>query len=110
MEAGKRSEYYEAIVQLRNPNQEIVNCIRNAVARRDDVFIAKEVPLKTGIDFFISSQKFAHQIGKILKKSFKGELVESRKLFAQDRQTSRVLYRRTVLFRVEEPKEEVESD
>jgi NMD protein affecting ribosome stability and mRNA decay len=98
----QRSEYYEATLQLRNPSQEAINCVLNAVEKRNDVRIAKIVEHKTGIDILLSSQKFAHQIGKILKKSYKGELVESKKLYGQDRQSSRILYRRTVLFRFDQ--------
>lgn len=99
MKEEKPDRYYEAIIQLRNPNQEAVNCVINAIRKRKDVFIAKQVDHKTGIDLYISSQKFARVIGKLLKKSFKGELVESKKLYGQDRQSSRILYRGTVLFR-----------
>lgn len=99
MEHKRRQEYYEAVLQLRNPNEEAINCVVNAIEKRNDVHIAKTVWLKTGIDIYISSQKFAHTLGKILKKSYKGKLVESRTLYGQDRQSSRILYRRTVLFR-----------
>lgn len=102
MQNPKHPDYYEAILQLRNPHQEAINCIRNAVAGRTDVFIAKEVRQKNGgIDFYISSQRFTRSLGKKLKKSFKGELVESKKLFGVNRLTSRTLYRGTILFRIE---------
>ena len=92
-------QYYEAVLQLRNPNKEAIKCIINAVDKRKDVFIAKQVELKTGVDFYISSQRFTRSLGKLLKKSFKGKLVESRKLYGLDRQRSRQIYRGTVLFR-----------
>ena len=95
----RRQEYYEAIIQLRNPSEEAINSVANAIEKRNDVHIAKTVPLKTGVDIYLSSQKYAHTLGKMLKKSFKGELIESKKLYGQDRQTSRILYRRTILFR-----------
>ena len=94
-------QYYEAVLQLRNPNKEAINCIVNAVEKRKDVFIAKQVKLKTGIDFYISSQRFTKSLGRLLKKSFKGELKESRKLYGFDRQKSKQIYRGTVLFRID---------
>lgn len=100
---GKQNpnSYYEAILQLRNPNKELINCVLNALKKNKSVFISKEVSYKNGADFYISSQKFAHQLGKTLKKSFKkGELIESKKLHSCDRQSSRLVYRRTVLFRL----------
>ena len=93
-------QYYEAVLQLRNPNKEAVHCIENAINKRKDVFIAKKVKVTNGIDFYISSQRFTKSLGKLLKKSFKGELKESRKLFGFDRQKSKQIYRGTVLFKL----------
>jgi len=97
----KPDQYYEAVLQLRNPNKEAIKCIVNAVNKRKDVFIAQQVKLKTGVDFYISSQRFTRSLGKLLKKSFKGELKESKKLFGFNRQKSKKIYRGTVLFRLD---------
>ena len=99
MAREKPDQYYEAVLQLRNPNKEAVNCVVNAINKRKNVFIAKQVKIKTGIDFYISSQRFTRVLGKLLKKSFKGKLIESKKLYGVNRQTSRKIYRGTVLFR-----------
>ena len=99
-------QYFEAVLQLRNPNDEAVNCIVNAVNKRKDVFIAKKSKVKGGIDFYISSQRYTRSLGKLLKKSFKGELKVTRRLYGVDRQTSKLIYRGTVLFRIEEEKKE----
>jgi NMD protein affecting ribosome stability and mRNA decay len=102
-------QYFEAVFQLRNPNKEAVSCIVNAVNKRKDVFIAKQIEVKGGIDFYISSQRFTRSLGKKLKKSFKGELKESKKLFGMNHQTSRQVYRGTMLFRIDEPVEKEEK-
>ncbi len=102
MKQEKPDQYYEAVLQLRdNPHKEAINCIINAVNKRKGVFIAKQVKLKNGVDFYISSQRFTRTLGKLLKKSFKGKLVESKKLYGMDRQKSKLIYRGTVLFRFE---------
>ncbi len=102
MKQEKSDQYYEAVLQLRdNLPKEAINCVVNAVNKRKGVFIAKQVKLKTGIDFYISSQRFTRTLGKLLKKSFKGKLVESKKLYGMDRQKSKLIYRGTVLFRFE---------
>ena len=101
-------QYFEAVLQLRNPNDEAVRCIVNAVKKRKGVFIAKQSKVKGGIDFYISSQRFTRTLGKILKKSFKGDLKVTKRLYGTDRQKSKVLYRGTVLFRIEEEKKEEE--
>ena len=97
----KDPQYFEAILQLRNPNEELLNCVMNAVRKRKNVFIAKEVRMKGGVDYYISSQRFTRSLGNKLKKAFKGELKVSRKLFGFDRQRSRLIYRGTVLFKME---------
>lgn len=93
-------QYYEGILQLRNPNEEAINFIRNQFRNNPKVWIAKEEKLKTGIDYHISSNRFLLQLGKKLKKSFKGELKISRRLHTRNRMTSKNVYRVTVLFRL----------
>ncbi len=100
MKQEKPDQYYEAVLQLRNnPTKEAVNCVVNAIKKRKNVFIAKQYKVKNGIDIYISSQRFTRTLGKLLKKSFKGKVVESRKLYGMDRQKSKQIYRGTVLFR-----------
>jgi len=95
----KSKNYYEAILQLRNPNKEIMNLIKNQFKKKPDVFISKQEKQKNGVDFYISSWRFALSLGRKLKKSFKGELKVSRKLYTKNRLTSKKVYRMTVLFR-----------
>ena len=92
--------YYEGKLQLRNPNQEVVNFISNQFKNNEKVWIAKTEKQKNGIDLYISSNKFLMALGKKLKKSFQGELKLSRKLFSKSRLTSKAIYRVTVLFRL----------
>jgi len=93
-------DYYEGVLQLRNPNNEIIEFIDNQIKKRADVFITKEKRVNNGIDFYITSQKYLQAIGKKLKKQFSGELKISSKLHTKSRQTSKNLYRVHVLFRV----------
>jgi NMD protein affecting ribosome stability and mRNA decay len=92
-------DYYEGILQLRNPSPELKNFVRNQFKNNKKAWIAKEVPQKKGFDLYISSNRFLLALGKRLKKSFKGEYKISRKLHTQNRLTSKIVYRVTVLFR-----------
>jgi len=105
METNPLSNYYEAVLQVRNTNEEVTNCVINAIKnfkkKEKDIYVAREVKYKDGFDLYLSSQKFAHQLGKILKKSFNGKLLETRRLHGRDRSKGKDIYRRTVLFRVD---------
>lgn len=94
-------DYYEGILQLRNTNEEVLNFIRNQFKDNKKAWIAQEVRLKTGFDYYISSNRFLLALGKRLKKSFKGELKISRRIHTRDRLTSKDVYRVTVLFRLQ---------
>ena len=96
----KHPRYYEGILQLRNPNEECINFIRNQFKNNKKAWIAKEEILKTGIDYYISSNSFLLALGKKLRKSFKGEYKLSRRIFTKNKLTSRDVYRLTVLFRL----------
>ena len=94
------ADYYQAKIQIRPYNEKVVRFINNQVKRDKNVFVSKVLVNKGGIDFFVSSNKFARIAGKKLKKSFKGELIESVKLHTRDRVKSKNLYRVTVCFRL----------
>jgi len=105
----KSEQYFEAIIQLRHPSQEGINCVVNAIKKKPGVFIAQEIKQKDGVDIYMSSQRFARSIGKLLKKSFKGTLKESKRLFGMNRQKSRQIYRGTILFRFEDKEDKKQN-
>ena len=94
------SDYYQAIIQLRPADDNLIRFVEDAIAHTTHVWIAKRARSKTGIDYYISSNKFARSLGKQLKKHFHGTLKESTKLFSRDRQTSKDLHRVTICFRL----------
>jgi nonsense-mediated mRNA decay protein 3 len=96
---SRHSLYFEAIIQLRPLKEEVFNFIVNHIDNRNDCEITQTKKLKTGIDIYVTSQKFARALGKKLKKTFKGTLKSTRSLHTQSRQTGKRLYRVTVLFR-----------
>ena len=94
------ADYYQAIIQLRPADPEVIRFLENSIANNGAVWIAKKIRLKTGIDYYISSNKFARSLGKKMKKSFKGVLKESTKLYSRDKHTSKDLHRVTICFRL----------
>ena len=95
-----KDQYFQANIQLRPFDQEVFDFIMHEVEKRGKVFISRIVEFKTGIDIYISDQKFARRLGKMMKDKFGGELKITRTLFTQDKLTSKLIYRGTVLFRL----------
>lgn len=92
--------YYEAILQLRPRDDKVLEFIKKRIEDKKNVFISRIDEVKTGLDIYISSQRFARSLGHRLKKSFDGKVVYSRKLFTVSRKTGKRVYRVTVLFRL----------
>ena len=99
--SDKHKDYFQAILQLRPDDEKVVNFVLKQIKERKNVSISKQINLKTGLDLYISDQKFTRSLGKKLKKIFKGKLILSRKLHTRDKQTSRNVYRVTVCFRLD---------
>ena len=95
----EKSGYYQSILQLRPCKEEVINFVINQI-KKNNIQIGKKVELKEGLDLYLSSNKFTLALGKKLKKSFKGSLKISKKLFTRDRLTSKKVYRITVCFRL----------
>ena len=93
--------YYEAIIQLRPASPEVVDFVKGQIRNRENVFISKEVKLKTGIDLYISSQRLALAIGKKLKRRFKGTIKVSNALYGINKFSSKEVYRVTLCYREE---------
>ena len=94
----RHSQYFEGVLQLRNVDRDILKYVR-FLAKENRVSIAKEVEEKEGIDMYLSSRKFLHQLAKTLKNEFpEGELKVSPRLFSE--KDGRYIYRLTVLFRM----------
>ncbi len=101
----KHVNYFEAILQLRNPYGDVEDMMHYVIQRtkekaQEGVFISKRKKTTNGFDLYLSSNSFAVEIGRELYRAFGGELKISKKTFSQHKLTSRVLYRVTVLFRM----------
>ena len=93
-------DYFEGILQLRNPTEELLDCVEKEITKKGDVSIAKAKKIKNGIDFYMSSQRFLRSLGNKLQERFPGNMEISKKLHTKHRQTSKEVYRVNVLFRM----------
>ncbi len=99
------SNYFEATIQLRPQNPEVLAFIKQDLTKRNDVFVSKIEEMKFGTDIQISSQRYARALARKLQRQFKGEMKLTYTLHTEDRRTSRKLHRATLLFR-SEPREQ----
>jgi NMD protein affecting ribosome stability and mRNA decay len=88
------ADYFEGILQLRNPTEEV----KTFVERHDEDF-SRVKKARNGFDYYFRSQRKLRALGTTLQKRFPGELKTSRKLHTRNRQTGKAVYRVTVLFR-----------
>ena len=89
-------KYFEGTLQLRNPSEELLNFVANAI-RKAKVNLAKTVEYDNGIDLYLGCNKFLRSLGKKLESSFSGQLKETATLHT--RRNNKDLYRVTVLFK-----------
>lgn len=99
MEQQKHYKYFEGILQLRNPNDEVINFIEEEFRRQKKPVISKEIKIKGGCDLYFLSRKFLSALGKKLKQKFPGVLKSSATLHTKSK-TGEDLYRVTILFRL----------
>jgi NMD protein affecting ribosome stability and mRNA decay len=93
------AKYFEGTLQLRETSPEVREYVHNITRADDKATITQEKRVPGGIDMLFSSMHYLQALGKKLKQKFPGELKITKKLFSQSRETSKVLYRVTVLFR-----------
>ena len=98
----KGTQYFEGILQLRNPTQEVIGFIRSEAGKQKErgIYITKEekIAYGKGMDFYFTSQKYIQNLGQKLQNTFGGILKINPSLFSRSRETSKDLFRVNVLF------------
>ncbi len=92
-------DYFEGVLQLRNPTEEIIAFIDHELETNGRTIITKEEKHKDGIDLYLTSNGFLQKLAKRLKQKFGGELKINVRLHTRDRQTSKLVYRVNVYYR-----------
>ncbi len=95
------SQYYQSILQLRNPDDEVETFVyqRIMASSHKGISLSKIKKVRNGIDYYLSSNTFAIHLGRELERKFGGYLKVSEKLHSKDRQTSKDLYRVNVFYK-----------
>ncbi|MEK6905889.1 MAG: NMD3-related protein [Nanoarchaeota archaeon] len=93
---GKHSEYYEAILQLREVTDEVTDFVDKEIKKKN-IFVAKIKKVTNGHDYYLGNGNLTKNLGKTLQEKYGGEFVVTATLFT--RKEGRPVYRLTVLFR-----------
>ncbi|MEK6900227.1 MAG: NMD3-related protein [Nanoarchaeota archaeon] len=92
----KNNQYYEAILQLREVSEAILDYTEREIAKQR-IPVAKVKEVHTGYDFYLGDGNRTKNLGKQLQEKFGGEYTVTATLFT--RKEGRPVYRITVLFR-----------
>lgn len=95
---AKHPLYYEAVLQLRNPDKYVLRFVDEEIDRKE-TGLAKVEKVRGGYDFYLADQKFAQQVGKKLRTKFGGILKVTARLYSVSHQTSKEIFRITVMHR-----------
>ena len=93
---GKNSEYYEAILQLREVADDVVDFVDKEIEKKG-IFVAKVKPVTNGHDYYLGNSNLTKNLGKTLQEKYGGEFTVTATLFT--RKEGKPVYRLTVLFR-----------
>ena len=94
--AGKHSGYYEAVLQLREVGEEVVDYVEDEIFKHR-IPVAKKKKAKNGWDYYLADNDFTKALGKRLQQQFGGENTVTASLFGQ--KDGKDIYRLTILFR-----------
>lgn len=84
---------------MRDCGPQVLDFVLKESSKSPEGGIAKRKKVHNGYDLLMQSNKFLTKLGKKIQQNFSGELKSSVKLFTRDKQTSKDVYRLTVLFR-----------
>lgn len=94
------TNYFEGVLQLRNPRKDAVDFIMNDLKKQKDkgVFITDEKRAGNGTDYYMTSQRYLQNLGYKLQKVFGGILKINPRMFTRNKQTSKDVFRVNVYF------------
>ncbi len=99
MKQQRTSDYFEGILQIRNGSKELLDWIQTRIKEEGKAKVAKAKKVTNGVDLYITDQHYLQNLGRKIKEHQNGILKVSRRLHTQDKMTSKIIYRVTVLFK-----------
>ena len=93
---GKHGSYFEAVLQLRDVSQEVIDFAESEIDRLK-MNVPKVIVIKNGVDYLLTDNTLTRRIGRNLQAKFGGKTEETSSLWGVKK--DREVYRVTVLFR-----------
>jgi NMD protein affecting ribosome stability and mRNA decay len=93
---GKHGSYFEAVLQLRDVSQEVIDFAESEIDRLK-MNVPKVIIIKNGVDYLLTDNTLTRRIGRNLQAKFGGKTEETSSLWGVKK--DREVYRVTVLFR-----------
>jgi len=93
---GKHPLYYEAILQLRDISQEILDFVYQEI-EKSGMRVSKETFIENGADIRLTDKSLTKALGRKLQSIYGGEYKETVSIYGQ--KDGAEIYRTTVLFR-----------
>jgi NMD protein affecting ribosome stability and mRNA decay len=95
----EKTGYFEGILQLRHPHEAVLNFIAKQVdgVNHKGVFISKTVEQKNGVDLYFTKKTFMKLLADKLGSRFGAKVDLNPTLFSHNHQTSKDIYRLTIL-------------
>ncbi len=95
--------YFEGIIQLRgNDEEKLSNTVEEIlkIYEKSSFGIQRIEHVRGGVDLYSTNNRMSQRVGTFLYKKYGGEYKESKKLFSLNKQTSKEIYRVSILYRL----------
>ncbi len=90
------SNYFQAIIQLRNPTDEAIAFLDKSLGSE----LSKVEKVRNGLDFYVKDKKIAEVKARKVRDRFGGAFNVAASLHTRNHQTSKDLYRLSILIRM----------
>ena len=97
--------YFEGTIQLRGNDEEKLSNIVEEILKiyeKSSFDIQRIENVRGGVDLYSTNNRMSQRVGTFLYKKYGGEYKESKKLFSLNKQTSKEIFRVSILYRIPE--------
>ena len=97
--------YFEGIIQLRGDDEEkLSNTVEEIlkIYEKSSFGVQRIETVRGGVDLYSTNNRMSQRVGTFLYKKYGGEYKESKKLFSLNKQTSKEIFRASILYRLPE--------